>query len=224
MAERQIAPTQAVRQRIYSKAEISCRQCGEKFVVPHYRRDTAKYCNASCKGLAVAIKHFNTGPKPWAAANLDGHRHKSTSRFTPGSKPWNKGVSGLHLSPDSEFKKGRTSEKQEEIGVERARTRRGETRYFVKVAQPSVWMPRARLVWEEYNGPLPLGNVVHHIDRNPENDAIQNLQAMTRAEHAREHYAETRAAIACKRVDEATRQPDLFVEQPAAPVQEGMDL
>jgi len=31
-------------------------------------------------------------------------------------------------------------------------------------------------------------------------------------------------AIACKRVDEATRQPDLFIEKPPAPVQEGMDL
>jgi site-specific DNA-methyltransferase (adenine-specific) len=30
--------------------------------------------------------------------------------------------------------------------------------------------------------------------------------------------------IACRRVDEATRQPDLFVDPPAKPVQEGMDL
>jgi DNA modification methylase len=30
--------------------------------------------------------------------------------------------------------------------------------------------------------------------------------------------------IACKRVDEATRQPDLFVAPPKAPTQEGMDL
>lgn len=30
--------------------------------------------------------------------------------------------------------------------------------------------------------------------------------------------------IACKRVDEATRQPDLFIEPPAKPTQEAMDL
>lgn len=30
--------------------------------------------------------------------------------------------------------------------------------------------------------------------------------------------------IACRRVEEAYRQPDLFVEQPAAPIQEGFDL
>ena len=30
--------------------------------------------------------------------------------------------------------------------------------------------------------------------------------------------------IACKRVDEATRQPDLFVAPPEQPKQEGMDL
>ena len=31
-------------------------------------------------------------------------------------------------------------------------------------------------------------------------------------------------AIACKRVDEAARQPDLFVAPEPAPVQQGMDL
>jgi site-specific DNA-methyltransferase (adenine-specific)/modification methylase len=30
--------------------------------------------------------------------------------------------------------------------------------------------------------------------------------------------------IACRRVDEATRQPDMFIQQPPKPVQEGMDL
>lgn len=30
--------------------------------------------------------------------------------------------------------------------------------------------------------------------------------------------------IACKRVDEATRQPDLFVAPPPAPTQQGFDL
>lgn len=221
MAESQLAPAQAARQRIYNRAEVSCRQCGGKFTVPHYRRETAKYCGHSCKGVAHAAERFNKGPKPWAAANLEGHRHKSTSRFKPGFEPWNKGVEGLRLSPHSEFKKGRASEIKEEIGAEKARTRRGETRYFVKVAQPSVWVPRARFVWEANNGPLPAGHVVHHIDRNPQNDAIENLQAMTRSEHAREHYAENRAAIACRRVDEATRQPDLLINYnpPPKPVQ-----
>jgi DNA modification methylase len=30
--------------------------------------------------------------------------------------------------------------------------------------------------------------------------------------------------IACRRVDQATRQPDLFIAPPAKPVQEGMEL
>jgi DNA modification methylase len=30
--------------------------------------------------------------------------------------------------------------------------------------------------------------------------------------------------IACKRVDESTRQPDLFVEPPTPPEQQGMDV
>lgn len=44
-----------------------------------------------------------------------------------------------------------------------------------------------------------------------------------------ENIARTRCniknfAIACKRVDEAARQPDMFVETPAAPMQEDMQL
>jgi hypothetical protein len=46
----------------------------------------------------------------------------------------------------------------------------------------------------EANGSLPRGSVVHHKDRNSENDALDNLQAMTRAAHAEEHRSEMNAA------------------------------
>ncbi|WP_373325089.1 HNH endonuclease [Methylobacterium organophilum] len=36
--------------------------------------------------------------------------------------------------------------------------------------------------------------MVHHRDRNPLNDALENLVALTRAEHALEHAAEVQAA------------------------------
>ena len=44
-----------------------------------------------------------------------------TYRFPKGSTPWNKGKKGIHLSPDTEFKKGRKDErhpgwKGEEVG------------------------------------------------------------------------------------------------------------
>jgi hypothetical protein len=40
-----------------------------------------------------------------------------------------------------------------------------------------------RVVWESAHGPLADGLVVHHIDENPSNNDLSNLQAMTIGEH-----------------------------------------
>jgi hypothetical protein len=62
-----------------------------------------------------------------------------------------------------------------------------------------------RLVWEKVNGPIPEGMVLHHIDENPLNNTIENLQLVTRSEHRLIHagYLEidgvmTRPCIRCK--------------------------
>lgn len=44
-----------------------------------------------------------------------------------------------------------------------------------------------RDVWQYYNGEIPDGYVIHHVDENPDNNAIENLQCMTQAEHRRLH-------------------------------------
>ncbi len=41
-----------------------------------------------------------------------------------------------------------------------------------------------RIVWEYYNGPIPKGHVIHHIDHDTTNNHISNLQCCTRAEHS----------------------------------------
>lgn len=41
-----------------------------------------------------------------------------------------------------------------------------------------VWLGKQRehrAVWEEANGPIPEGAVIHHIDGNPSNNALDNL-------------------------------------------------
>lgn len=40
----------------------------------------------------------------------------------------------------------------------------------------------SRYVWEQEHGPLLSGYVIWHKDRNPFNDGLENLEAITRAE------------------------------------------
>lgn len=49
------------------------------------------------------------------------------------------------------------------------------------------WRYRSRLVWEAANGPIPPGILIHHGNENPIDDRLENLMAVTRAEHARIH-------------------------------------
>lgn len=49
------------------------------------------------------------------------------------------------------------------------------------------WRYRSRLLYEAHHGPITSATIIHHKDHDPMNDDIRNLQAMTRAEHARHH-------------------------------------
>jgi predicted heme/steroid binding protein len=44
-----------------------------------------------------------------------------------------------------------------------------------------------RLIWEQANGPIPNGMVIHHIDGNMFNNDLSNLQMMTNREHNKLH-------------------------------------
>lgn len=46
----------------------------------------------------------------------------------------------------------------------------------------------ARMLWESINGAIPDKMVVHHIDHNPENNALSNLSIITEYEHQSHHY------------------------------------
>lgn len=46
-----------------------------------------------------------------------------------------------------------------------------------------------RACWEAYNGPIPSGHVVHHIDGDPLNNGIENLACILQGEHTRLHRA-----------------------------------
>lgn len=48
-----------------------------------------------------------------------------------------------------------------------------------------------RFVWEEDNGPVPVGHHIHHKDENKSNNSLSNLELLTHAEHNRRHHLGT---------------------------------
>lgn len=48
-----------------------------------------------------------------------------------------------------------------------------------------AWLHRE--VWRDHHGEIPEGHVVHHIDGDPSNNDIDNLELLTYAEHAERH-------------------------------------
>ena len=53
-------------------------------------------------------------------------------------------------------------------------------------------------IWEFYRGKIPEGYVIHHIDFNPANNALSNLQMMERGEHIRLHnFARQKKLFTC---------------------------
>ena len=53
-----------------------------------------------------------------------------------------------------------------------------------------------RVVWRYYHGEIPNDYIVHHIDHNPKNNAIENLLIMTRKDHQSLHGKSKNALFA----------------------------
>jgi hypothetical protein len=116
-----------------------------------------------------------------------------TNGFDAGHIPWNKDIKGIHLSPNTEFKKGCKSLKKLPIGtisLRQRKNRKESARFWIKIKEPNVWILNAVYVWKKHRGEIPKGNTIHHKDRNTMNDKIGNLESLTRAEHLEEHRKE----------------------------------
>lgn len=114
---------------------------------------------------------FARGAKPNATA------------FTEGHEPWNKGIS-VHLSPDSEFKKGQKPINHLPIGSIVQRTsRKNGTRNWIKIAEPSKWEEYAKYLWKQAHGFLINGDITHHLNGIRLDDRIENIIALPRQDH-----------------------------------------
>ena len=62
-----------------------------------------------------------------------------------------------------------------------------EGRTVIKVG--SKWVELSRHLWEEAHGKIPKGWVIHHRDGNHQNNVLENLVLIRRAEHYALHSA-----------------------------------
>lgn len=114
---------------------------------------------------------------------------KPSNAFEKGHIPWNKGVKGIHLSPESEFQKGEKPITWQPVGTisERTQKRTNKTRQFIKIAEPNKWELYAVYLLKKAGVNIPKGSVVHHINKNCLDDRLENLVVLTRAEHIEIH-------------------------------------
>lgn len=128
---------------------------------------------------------------------MPGERASKATEFQPGvrSNPDTEIKPGQHLSVSTEFKPGQPAHNRLPVGSVTIRTLDGVQRAFVKIAEPSRWRERAKVVWEREHGcEVPRGLVIHHKDHNALNDHPDNLVALTRKQHALVHLPDRQAA------------------------------
>jgi hypothetical protein len=99
--------------------------------------------------------------------------------FKKGNIPWNLGKKGIHLSPDTEFKKGEMIGKDHHSWRGGVQVVKNDCVYLNVGANQRVRRPRK--VYEDTYGSIPKGWILYHLDRDSHNDDLDNLIAIPRA-------------------------------------------
>lgn len=149
---------------------------------------------------SVKPNELGAAPRTADGRFVPGQSYSLSTQFQRGARvaPATEFKPGERVSIATEFKAGQAAHNHLPVGTVRVRreTHTGLDRAWVKTAEPNEWRKRAVVVWESLHGKVPRGSVVHHRDRDSLNDEPNNLQALTRKEHADEHRAELELARA----------------------------
>lgn len=102
-------------------------------------------------------------------------------QFPKGHISPNKGRKGLYIvgSEKGWFKKGLPPSNLKPVGSERF----GKDGYIlIKTAEPNVWRPKHKVLWEAMNGKVPSGHVLTFLDGDKLNLDLDNLALITMTE------------------------------------------
>jgi hypothetical protein len=115
-----------------------------------------------------------------------------TGQFEKGQMPWNDGTKGTGIcKPNSGcFNNGHVPANVKPVGHERVCSKDGYIIIKTAETNPNTgffgWYRAKHVVnWEAHNGPVPEGKILRFKDGDPKNWAIENMELITRAEHAR---------------------------------------
>lgn len=100
--------------------------------------------------------------------------------FKKGNEPWNKNVKGIHLSPKSEIKKKQWVGKKHPSWKGGIQKNKSDCTLLWAGCNKRVRRPR--YIYEKAHGKIKKGYIIYHKDGNKDNDELDNLIAISRAE------------------------------------------
>lgn len=122
-----------------------------------------------------------------------GRHFSPANEFKKGCIPWNKGLKrrGLkyayHNNSKTKFKPGNRPKNWLPVGTVTIRLDSGKNNmpyHWIKIAEPTKWMPLARLIWKLTRGrEIPQGFIIYHLDGITLNDSPENLACIPRSLH-----------------------------------------
>lgn len=110
------------------------------------------------------------------------------TRFVKGHSSWNKGRKMTEEEKakikETMFKKGFKPHNTLPVGS----IIYTKGYWKIKIAEPKKWIPYPRYVYEKAYGPLSADMLIIHLDSNEDNNKLENLAAVTKAELCRLNY------------------------------------
>lgn len=167
-----------------------CEICGNIYKVRKYREKTSRFCSKACQGKYLQETFLLNRDTSYLLGNKFRQGKIPSNSFKEGHIPWNKGIKGLHLSVDTEFKKGKVSYNKKLIGdivIRHKKNKDKKDRRYIKIADPNKWELYAVYLIKQAGIKIPKGSVVHHINGNQLDDRLDNLIVLSRADHINIH-------------------------------------